>query len=284
MSILGEEGFHPRVKEDLRRDVGGYCSAPFCGVQTAVFDRSSRKDRLTGDAAHICGAKPGAARYWDLPEGMNRHGYENGIWLCAVCHRMVDNSADLFPAQMLDEWKYLAVKAHQEGGRTRRFALNVGSDLSRDHDNAVQFLNETWPIFEGYRKALFYVRANSRHGSRVCLDDEVTFKIRSRAGLYAARRWNAHHPHWVFTPDLQQWQDEIVRLATVLSDMPGIRFRDDNVVDLYHTRDEGGEFVFPDPTAAALHVFAQMIERFDVYLTEYRGPQQSSGFTSRFPY
>jgi len=197
---------------------------------------------------------------------------------------MVDNSAELFPAQMLDEWKHHAIEAHQEGGRTRRFALNVGSDLSRDHQNASQFLDETWPIFEGYRKALFHVRANSRYGSRVALGDEVTFKIRSRAGLYAAKRWNAHHPHWVYTPDLHQWQDEIVRLAAVLSDMPGIRIRDDNVVDLYHTRDEEGEFVFPDPTAAALHVFAQMIDRFNEYLRDYKGPQQSTSFTSRFPY
>ncbi|MCU9527528.1 hypothetical protein [Pseudomonas mosselii] len=284
MSIVGEDGFPPRVKEDLRRDVGGYCSAPFCGDQTAVYDRSRRKDRLTGDAAHICGAKRGAARYWDLPEGMDRHGYDNGIWLCAVCHRMVDNSAELFPADMLDEWKYLAIKAHQEGGRTRRFALNVGSDLSRDHHNAVQFLNETSPIIEGYRNALFQVRANSSYGSRVRLDNEVTFKIRSRAGLYVAKRWNAHHPHWVFTPDLRQWQDEIVRLATVLSDMPGIRLSDDNVIDMYHTLDEGRERVFTDPTAAALFVFVKMIERFEIFLRDYKGPQQSFGFTSKFQF
>lgn len=234
-----DDGFPPRVKEDLRRDVGGYCSAPFCGIQTFVYDRARRKDKLTGDAAHICGARPHAARYYDLPMDVDRHGYENGIWLCAVCHRMIDHSACLYPVDMLLHWKRLAIDAHQAGGR-RLQALMVGSDLTRDHQNAAQFLNDVWQVRVKFREAKFNVSPGDRFNSTVKFDTEFARLIRNRAGLYMAKPWNAYHPHWTFTPEIQVWESEIVRMAGRLAEMPALALMGEGMFDFYHQVDEEG--------------------------------------------
>lgn len=269
-----DDGFPRRVKEDLRRDVGGYCSAPFCGIQTFVYDRARRKDKLTGDAAHICGARPDAARYYDLPMDVDRHGYENGIWLCAVCHRMIDHSAHLYPVEMLHEWKRLAIDAHQAGGR-RPPALMVGSDLTRDHQNAAQFLNEVWQVRVRFRQEKFRVSPGDRFNSIVKFDTEFTRLIRNRAGMYMAKPWNAFHPHWTFTPEIQVWESEIVRMAGRLAEMPALALMGEGVFDFYHQVDEEGNLVFRDESTRALHIFVQMLERFDEFLTDYKGPQQN---------
>lgn len=276
-----DDGFPPRVKEDLRRDVGGYCSAPFCGVQTFVYDRARRKDKLTGDAAHICGSRQGAARFYDLANEVDRHGYDNGIWLCAVCHRMIDHSASLYPVEMLHNWKRLAIEAHQLGGH-RTHPLVVGSDLTRDHQNAAQFLNEVWPVVEMFRKANFYVLPQDRFNSNVKLDIEFARLIRNRAGMYMAKRWNAYHPHWTFNPEIQVWQSEIVRMARRIAEMPGLAMTSTGVFDFYQHVDVEGNLVFRDETTRALYIFVQMLQRFDEFLRDYKGPQHSTNGASHY--
>ncbi|WNH54496.1 HNH endonuclease [Stenotrophomonas oahuensis] len=59
-----------------------------------------------GEAAHISAKKEGEARYDHLMSDEARASVENGIWLCASCHTLVDknNGAD-FPVTMLTAWK-----------------------------------------------------------------------------------------------------------------------------------------------------------------------------------
>lgn len=271
-----DDGFPRRVKESLRRAVGGYCSAPFCGIQTVVYDPAYGKDKLTGDAAHICGARPGAARYSDLPFGADRNGYDNGIWLCAVCHRMIDHSESLYPKGMLHQWKQLAINAHQEGGR-RRSAHPVGADLRSDHQSVSEFIAEVWGVRAIFLKAKFYVPAQDRFRSRIPLDREIGRLLRNRAGLFMAKPWNAYHPHWTFTPDFKVWQDEVVRLATRLAELPSLSLSSDYVFDLYHRVDEDGSLVFQDETTRALYGFIKFLERFEDFVRTYRGPQSNIG-------
>lgn len=265
--------FSKLKKEGLRQEVGDFCSAPFCGVQTSVYDITTRKRRLTGDAAHICGAKKGGARYADLPSGWKRDGLDNGIWLCAVCHRMIDNSAELFSVETLLAWKSWAIEAHQGAGRTRRFGITVGADITREHQKAVQFLGEILKV-----KDLFWHGINwgetDASGSRRYLDTDILDMLWQRAGRYSAPRWNAHHHQWSFLPDLRMWQDEIVRMADTLADMPGIRLYDREEHRLYFLRDEDtGHFTINDNTTRLLAIFAETLKRFEVFLELYSGPQ-----------
>jgi hypothetical protein len=82
------------------------CSNPKCqtltlGPTEAVGDLATK----LGEAAHIKGEKPGAARWENIDIQLIRH-YDNGIWLCASCHTMIDkNKGRGFPVPVLQKWK-----------------------------------------------------------------------------------------------------------------------------------------------------------------------------------
>ncbi|MBX8584364.1 hypothetical protein K5D52_07555 [Pseudomonas cichorii] len=272
--------FSKRTKGLLRQEVGDYCSAPFCGVQTSVYDTKTLSRRTIGDAAHICGARKGGARYSDLPPGSARHGHENGVWLCAACHRVIDNNAELFPVETLRDWKIRAIQAHQDGGRTRRFSVTVGADITREHQKVVSFLNEILSVRTEYINYKNW-DAPDDSGARKYLDTEnIGYVIRWAAGRPPHPAWNAHHPHWSFVPDLRAWQDEIVRMAKTLDQMDGIRFYDREAHRLYFIKDEGtGVFTPHDKSTLALQVFVEMMRRFEEYLRSYAGPPQGLHFS-----
>ena len=59
-----------------------------------------------GEAAHIAGKKKDAARYRADMTDDERADPDNGLWLCASCHTMVDKIDGVdFPEQKLREWK-----------------------------------------------------------------------------------------------------------------------------------------------------------------------------------
>lgn len=273
-------GFSKRTKGLLRQEVGDYCSAPFCGVQTSVYDTKTLSRRTIGDAAHICGARKGGPRYSDLPPGSARHGHENGVWLCAACHRVIDNNAELFPVEILRDWKTWAIQAHQNSGRTRRFGVTVGADITREHQKVVSFLLEIESVKTEYINYRNWSEPDES-GARKYLDTgKIGCIVRWAAGRSPNPTWDAYHPYWSFVPDLRAWQDEIVRMAKALDKMEGIRFYDREKYPLYFIKDEDtGEFTPRDKSTQALQVFVGMIGRFEEYLRSYAGPQHGLHFS-----
>ena len=88
----------------LQRRVNLRCSNPDCRVQTSS-PLDSHSYKLIGEAAHICAASPGGARYDDTMNESQRHNIENGIWLCANCHKMVDRDPLKYGVDTLKNWK-----------------------------------------------------------------------------------------------------------------------------------------------------------------------------------
>ncbi|OAS07768.1 hypothetical protein AYO08_10610 [Pseudomonas putida] len=193
---------------------------------------------------------------------------------------MIDHSAVLYPVEMLHYWKHLARQAHQDGGR-RRHAWFVGSDLTRDHQNASAFLKEVWPVRNLFWERKFFVSPEDRYNSMVQFDIEFVRLIRHRAGTRMAKPWNAYHPHWTFNPEIQAWQNEIVRMAAQLDQMPSLGFRSDLLFDFYHHVDEE-VLVFRDDSTRALYIFVKMLDRFSEFLTDYKGPHQSPYVSSPY--
>ncbi|MCW2473252.1 HNH endonuclease [Candidatus Symbiopectobacterium sp. NZEC151] len=87
------------------------CSNPECNTLTIgpALTESALKNKK-GEAAHIFGEKPGAARFTSNPS-VDVNGVENGLWLCANCHTLIDknNGIDYSELKLL-EWK----KEHEE--------------------------------------------------------------------------------------------------------------------------------------------------------------------------
>jgi hypothetical protein len=88
------------------------CNNPSCATVTVgPSDAQGDLAIKLGEAAHIRAKRLGQARYDELMTDDQRSAIENGIWLCASCHTMIDKNRGLdFPAEMLIEWK----RKHEE--------------------------------------------------------------------------------------------------------------------------------------------------------------------------
>ncbi len=113
------DGFSVADQEQLAKSAGNKCSAPFCRAPTSG-PSSSRASGVSnvGVAAHISGARPGAARYnRNLSSAQRRHR-DNAIWLCQTHANMIDDDEVRFTPQLLGAWRQAAEqRAADELGR-----------------------------------------------------------------------------------------------------------------------------------------------------------------------
>ncbi|MEU4791392.1 hypothetical protein AB0F95_16985 [Micromonospora tulbaghiae] len=82
----------------------GKCYAPGCPMPVVLEVRPGIY-RKNAQVAHVYGVKPGAARYrGDLP-AHERDSFSNLILLCLGHHEEVDGDAQLYPPELLKQWK-----------------------------------------------------------------------------------------------------------------------------------------------------------------------------------
>ena len=106
----------------LAKRAGFLCSKPDCRVATVGPNTNAEKATTIGEAAHIYGARPDAARFNDAMTDQARAEITNGIWLCRNCHKLIDADAQKFSAKMLFAWReeHEAFVAQQMGNRADR--------------------------------------------------------------------------------------------------------------------------------------------------------------------
>ena len=104
--------FSEHTKQTLASRACNICSNPECATLTlGPVDAIGELAVKLGEAAHIAGAKQNAARYDPSMTDAERASLDNGVWLCANCHTMIDkNRGAGFPKQMIVEWK----RKHEE--------------------------------------------------------------------------------------------------------------------------------------------------------------------------
>lgn len=103
--------FKSKIAEMIAYRAAYICSNPCCNTLTiGPSHEDTNLKNKKGEAAHIYGEKNGAARYTSNPS-VNIEGVENGIWLCANCHTLVDKNQGVdYKSELLFEWK----KNHEE--------------------------------------------------------------------------------------------------------------------------------------------------------------------------
>jgi len=97
---------------------GDRCAFPGCGRALTVDSESGGDPAITGEAAHISGEKPGAARYDRNMTDAQRNHYNNLIYLCRNHHTQIDAQEQDFPVANL-----LLIKVEHES--KVREAMNV---------------------------------------------------------------------------------------------------------------------------------------------------------------
>ncbi|MBI3136182.1 MAG: hypothetical protein HYZ14_16020 [Bacteroidetes bacterium] len=95
--------FSETTKRILAERVAFICSNPACRRLAIKPHEKNNKSNKLGDAGHIIGAygprnikKLSPKKYKD---------FENGIWLCKVCHKIVDTETSTYTVDLLKKWK-----------------------------------------------------------------------------------------------------------------------------------------------------------------------------------
>lgn len=101
--------FPESVKRKLRENVANLCSNPDCRALTAAAKTNDDALCNIGVAAHICAAAPGGPRYKPDQCESERKSYENGIWLCTTCSRLIDVDETAYTEKLLLNWKHIAL-------------------------------------------------------------------------------------------------------------------------------------------------------------------------------
>src|ERR1700677_888475 len=80
---------------------GNRCAFPDCS--TRLVDRATGS--IVGEACHIKGEKPTAARYDANQTNAERHDFENLILLCGCHHKVIDDNAATYTLELLQQMK-----------------------------------------------------------------------------------------------------------------------------------------------------------------------------------
>ena len=83
---------------------GGICAFPDCG-RHLTYEATVGQDTYIGEAAHIRGEKPGAARYDATMTDVERDGVKNLMYLCTDHHTLIDKVEVGWPSDTLYKLK-----------------------------------------------------------------------------------------------------------------------------------------------------------------------------------
>jgi hypothetical protein len=98
--------FSLKTKRTLYTKTSGHCSNPDCRCYTMCYSKDLKSEILTiGQACHIYGASEQGPRHKDNMEDTDYQSYDNGIWLCSNCHKMVDSDSNYYTDVLLKQWK-----------------------------------------------------------------------------------------------------------------------------------------------------------------------------------
>lgn len=109
--MADRDDFSPATRRTIAERAGYICSHPTCGWMTVgpSEDRVSGIT-MTGIAAHIVAAAPGGQRSDATLTSEERSAASNGIWMCAIHGKWIDDNPSLATVEKLLAWK----SAHEE--------------------------------------------------------------------------------------------------------------------------------------------------------------------------
>lgn len=102
---MDEQRFTRQVVDTVTKRAGNICSNPDCQAITTGPAETPDKSVNVGEAAHIFGANPGSARFDEKLSLTERSDITNAIWLCRICHKLIDADEVRFPTSLLFEWR-----------------------------------------------------------------------------------------------------------------------------------------------------------------------------------
>lgn len=122
---------------------GGVCAFPKCGKHL-TYDAKAGDDTYVGEAAHIRGEKPTAARYDASMTDDERDNVQNLIYLCADDHTIIDKVEADWPTATLQQLK----ESHEK--QVRQAMEEAFADVAfPELQNAVSWVANQAPAANG---------------------------------------------------------------------------------------------------------------------------------------
>jgi hypothetical protein len=170
------DDFSQQVKDTLAKRVAFRCSNPSCGKPTSGPQENSSNTINVGVAAHITAAAPGGPRYDPSLTNEARCAASNGIWLCQVCAKLIDNDEQRYTVPVLEHWKTLRESAalraleNRSGAeddellyiRLEQLMPDLLADIRNDlaaHVLCREFvvLSKSWSYWSGGSELVYYI-------------------------------------------------------------------------------------------------------------------------------
>jgi hypothetical protein len=103
------DGFTEATARKIAQEAMYFCANPGC-LRLTGYGTTKGEPRSIAEAAHIIAASAGGPRSSSRATKATRASATNGIWLCKICHKIVDNDAASYSVAILREWK----KSHRK--------------------------------------------------------------------------------------------------------------------------------------------------------------------------
>ena len=102
----GRDNFSAPTKRTIAERAGYVCSFPACGRLTiGPSDDRASGVTMTGTAAHIVAAAAGGQRSDAALTSAQRSSADNGIWMCAIHGKWIDDNPSIATVATLLSWK-----------------------------------------------------------------------------------------------------------------------------------------------------------------------------------
>ncbi|TCC99757.1 hypothetical protein EZ449_21330 [Pedobacter frigidisoli] len=127
---MERDNFLKSTTRILAERVGYRCSNPNCRAYTVGPNEKENKSTSVGEAAHICAAAGGGARYDESMTSVQRSDISNGLWLCSNCSDLIDKDYENYSVQLLKKWKAeaeLEMYQNIKGGKRSTAEKHEGS-------------------------------------------------------------------------------------------------------------------------------------------------------------
>lgn len=100
------DDFSPKTRRALAFRAGHKCSFTGCRISTSGPSEESPESYFcVGIAAHIYGARPGSARYRSDMTSLERAHISNGIWVCTLHSKLIDDDEETYTADVVRRMK-----------------------------------------------------------------------------------------------------------------------------------------------------------------------------------
>ena len=134
------DDFPKPVKEILAKRVAQKCSNPSCRRPTSGPQDEPTKSINIGVAAHITAASLGGPRFDPEMTPSQRSSFENGIWLCQNCAKLIDSDPSRYNTAVVRAWK---IDAERLASRALEGSMYPKEDQVKDDAACVKVMAAT---------------------------------------------------------------------------------------------------------------------------------------------